>query len=74
MSNFIIFGFTFERSKLDISYLSAGELGIVLFYQFKANITEIFNIVNATVVLSFVFEIKAFQHFHHSVGSSFDFD
>ncbi len=60
MSNFIIFGFTFERSKLDISYLSAGELGIVLFYQFKANITEIFNIVNATVVLSFVFEIKAF--------------
>lgn len=60
MSNFIIFGITFERSKLDISYLSAGELGIVLFYQFKANITEIFNIVNATVVLSFVFEIKAF--------------
>lgn len=60
MSNFIIFGITFERSKLDISYLSAGELGIVLFYQFKANITEIFNIVNATVVLSLVFEIEAF--------------
>lgn len=60
MINFIIFGITFERSKLDISYLSMGELGIVLFYQFKANITEIFNIVNATVVLSFVFEIKAF--------------
>lgn len=60
MSNFIIFGITFERSKLDISYLSAGELGIVLFYQFKANITEIFNIVNATVVLSLVLEIEAF--------------
>lgn len=60
MSNFIIFGITFERSKLDISYLSAGELGIVLFYQFKANITKIFNIVNATVVLSLVFEIETF--------------